>query len=136
MVLPSPLINPEAQLQILNIKGCRIYLRPEAMANKVNENAQKAPNMQVIAVPDIEEFVQDRPAVPYTYPKTWDEGKDDPWLVFHTSGTTSNPRPVTYAQRMMASTDIVASLSNVKECLGNQIADSRWHTPLPSLHVC
>ena len=136
LVLPSPMITAEAQLKIFDKKGCNIYLRPESMATKVNEVVQKAPNIQVITVPDIQDFMQEQTAEPFIYPKTWHEGKDDPWLVFHTSGTTGNPKPVTYTQRMMALPDIMASLSDVEESLCHQVANSRWHTPLPSLHVC
>lgn len=32
--------------------------------------------------------MQEKEAAPSNYPKTWDDGADDPWLVFHTSGTT------------------------------------------------
>lgn len=135
MVLPSPLITAEAQLQILNKKDCRVYLRDAAEADKVDEVVKIAPDIEVITVPVLEEFMQETRAVSCVYPKTWDEGKKDPWQVFHTSGTTGNPKPVTYTQEMMAWPDRVAALQDVAESLCHQLANSRWHTPLPSLHV-
>lgn len=88
MVVPSPLVTAEAQLRILNAKQCAVYLRPLSMASQIDSILRDAPHVQTVTVPDIEEFMLETEAPSYTYPKTWDEGKDDPWLVFHTSGTT------------------------------------------------
>ncbi|GAB1195654.1 hypothetical protein APSETT444_004916 [Aspergillus pseudonomiae] len=63
-------------------------LRPVEMAGPVGAILQKAPHIESITVPGIDEFLRDDAASPVVYGKTWDEGKDDPWLVFHTSGTT------------------------------------------------
>lgn len=54
MVLPSPLITAEAQLQILNKKDCWAYLRAATVAEKVDEVVQIAPDIQVITVPGLE----------------------------------------------------------------------------------
>lgn len=88
MVLPSPLVTPEAQLRILEKKKCTVYLRPASMADPVGAILRDAPHVQTITVPEPDEFSLEAEAVPVNYSKTWDEGKDDPWLVFHTSGTT------------------------------------------------
>lgn len=58
------------------------------MASPVDTILRGAPHIQTITVPEIEEFLPDAEAVPVIYSKTWEEGKDDPWLVFHTSDTT------------------------------------------------
>lgn len=93
MVLPSPLVTPEAQLQILKKKKCGIYLRPEEMATAVAGVLEGNPNVQAITVPPLDQFFNEKEASPINYSKSWAEGKDDPWLVFHTSGTTgTTPR--------------------------------------------
>lgn len=88
MVLPSPLVTAEAQLQILEHKGCTLYLRPEEMAEPVAGILEGTSHIQTITVPNLGQFLNDTEASPITYPNTWMDGKDDPWLVFHTSGTT------------------------------------------------
>ncbi|PYI02362.1 AMP-binding enzyme [Aspergillus sclerotiicarbonarius CBS 121057] len=134
MVLPSPLVTAEAQLQILEKKGCTIYLRPLSMAAPVEAVLQKAPHIQAITVPDTEAFMQEAEAAPINYSKTWDEGRADPWLVFHTSGTTGNPKPVTYTHQMMCAADVVASIPDIGETQIHHYAQQRCYTPLPSLH--
>ncbi|KAL2849382.1 hypothetical protein BJX68DRAFT_267234 [Aspergillus pseudodeflectus] len=134
LVLPSPLVTAEAQLRILAKKGCTVYLRPASMADHVTAILHGTSHIQAIEVPDIEEFFRGDEAEAITYRKTWDEGKDDPWLVYHTSGTTGNPKPVTYTHYMMAGVDIAASLPGEEESVLHQMANSRWFTPLPSMH--
>ncbi|GKZ30777.1 hypothetical protein AbraIFM66950_010214 [Aspergillus brasiliensis] len=134
MVLPSPLVTAEAQLHILEKKGCTVYLRPSTMEAPVAEILKAAPHVQTITVPDIDAFLQEAEAEPVNYSKTYEEGRADPWLVFHTSGTTGNPKPVTYTHEMMAGADIVASLPDIGETLIHHYAQRRCYTPLPSLH--
>lgn len=45
-------------------------------------------NIQRVLVPEVHEWVNEDEAQPYGYMKGWDEAKLDPWIVFHTSGTT------------------------------------------------
>jgi acyl-coenzyme A synthetase/AMP-(fatty) acid ligase len=58
------------------------------MADKVAELLKETHGFQVITFPEIEEIMKEEEAPVFTYLKSWEEGKDDPWLVFHTSGTT------------------------------------------------
>jgi len=80
--------TPEAQIKILENKNCTLYMRPETSASLVNEIVKRVPTIRVVVAPELKDLLQDQQAEPFVYPKTWEEGKDDPWLVFHTSGTT------------------------------------------------
>ena len=88
MVLPSPLVTPEAQLKIFEKKDCKLYLRPEETAESVAGILKCAPHIQTVTFPTLNQFFNDTEATQVNYSKTWEEGKDDPWMVFHTSGTT------------------------------------------------
>ncbi|KAJ5668962.1 hypothetical protein N7462_010032 [Penicillium macrosclerotiorum] len=134
MVLPSPLVTAKAQLNIFEKTGCTLYLRPQESAASVAEILKDAPHIHTITVPALGEFFNEIEAIPVNYSKSWEEGKDDPWLVFHTSGTTGNPKPITYTHEMMAGVDAAASRSDIEECVIHQFAQQRWYSPLPSLH--
>ncbi|KAL1859416.1 putative NRPS-like protein biosynthetic cluster [Paecilomyces lecythidis] len=114
MVLPSPLVTPEAQLRILEKKKCTVYLRPASMADPVGAILRDAPHVQTITVPEPDEFSLEAEAVPVNY---------------------RNPKPITYTHRMMAGADIAASLPDIEETHIHQYAQRRWYTPLPSLHI-
>ncbi|RAL13440.1 AMP-binding enzyme [Aspergillus homomorphus CBS 101889] len=135
LVLPSPLVTAEAQLRILEQASCTVYVRPLAMKAQIDAILQNAPHVQAINLPDLEEFLKEEEAEPVTYSKTWDEGKDDPWLAFHTSGTTGNPKPVVYTHRMLAAIDMIAASPNIKQSMIHHAALHRLFTPIPSLHV-
>ncbi|PKX89842.1 putative AMP-binding enzyme [Aspergillus novofumigatus IBT 16806] len=135
MVLPSPLIPPAAQRLILKKTQCKVYIRPPSMAQVVGTILEDAPHIQQITAPEPDSLLQESPAKPYVYPKSWEEGKNDPWLVAHTSGTTGFPKPVTYTHQMMASFDVAAALPDIDEFLLHHAPGRRWYTPLPSLHL-
>ena len=58
------------------------------MIDRTRTILRDAPHVQLITVPEIEVFMQEAEAESFTYPKSWEDGQHDPWLVFHTSGTT------------------------------------------------
>ncbi|MCJ1312470.1 hypothetical protein MMC25_006144 [Agyrium rufum] len=112
--------------------------------------AMAAGEVQKVASPELEGLLRDEPAEPFVYRKSWKEGKDDPWLVFHTSGTTGNstandtskdrlinddlsgyPKPITYTHRMMAIPDMAARLAGDEETHLHHYVFKRWYTPLP-----
>ena len=88
MVLPSSLVTPEAQLRILSLKNCKVYVRSQSMSTVVDEIIRREPSVRPIDAPELHELLCDTSAEPVLYEKSWDDGRDDPWLVFHTSGTT------------------------------------------------
>ncbi len=45
-------------------------------------------SIRQVTVPELAEWVSEEEARPYNYNKSWDEAKLDPWIIFHTSGTT------------------------------------------------
>ena len=80
--------TPEAQVKILENKKCMLYMRPESSASLVNEIVNYVPSIITIVAPELKDLLQDQQAAPFIHHKSWEVNKDDPWLVFHTSGTT------------------------------------------------
>ena len=88
MILPAPTITPEALLRILSLQNCKLYLRPESTASAVDKILQNQPSVRTITAPGLDDLFKNIPAQSVKYQKSWEDGKDDPWLIFHTSGTT------------------------------------------------
>ncbi|KAF7865939.1 hypothetical protein EAF04_006103 [Stromatinia cepivora] len=116
MILPSPMMTPEAQLYILDKKNCNLYVRPESMGSVVDHIVQRREGLEIVAAPALEDLLQDKVAEQFIYGKSWEEGKDDPWLTFHTSGTTA------------------AKLTGDEETHLHHYTFKRWYTPLPMIH--
>lgn len=88
MIVPSSFATSEAQLRILSAKSCRLYVRPDSAADAVQKIIGNDFKIQTVAAPGLYQLLNNEPAELVTYDKSWQDGKDDPWLVFHTSGTT------------------------------------------------
>lgn len=66
-------------------------------------------------VPELSTWLNSSSAPKFSFTKTYDEAKDDPWIIFHTSGTTGLPKPIIYTQRMMTAFDVWHTLPGSKE---------------------
>jgi hypothetical protein len=88
LLLPSPFATPEGQTHVLNVTKCSTYLHAASMALLVDQILGEQSHIRKLEIPELAEWLKDEDARPFPYDKTWDEGKSDPWLIFHTSGTT------------------------------------------------
>lgn len=122
-------------MHVLNKTSCSIFVSAASTKPAADELLKLSPSLTVLVAPEYEEIFSDTPVATFKYDRTWDQSKDDPWIVFHTSGTTSLPKPVRYTHRMMAIPDYAASLKNISETHIHQYAKRRWYIPMPMLHV-
>ena len=132
LVMPSSSVTPEGRQRILAQKQCTTFLHSKDLSYAVTEVINLDPSVQAIEVPELNHFLTDEPAVPVPYIRTWAEGKNDPWLCFHTSGTTGHPKVITYTQHMLAQPDIAAGLTGIAHV--NRFDGFRWFLPMPMLH--
>ena len=58
------------------------------MKNAIESLISERATIRRVSVPEMDEWVSEEEARPYSYQKSWDEAKLDPWIIFHTSGTT------------------------------------------------
>lgn len=54
-----------------------------------------APQTQYVTLPNLDDLFQDTESTEINFNHSWDEAKDDPWLVFYISGTTGKLGPST-----------------------------------------
>lgn len=88
IVLPSSSVTPLARKRILEQKKSTVFLHAATHANDVRDVVEIEPNITAVAAPELETFFTDEIAEKTSYLKVWEDSKDDPWLCFHTSGTT------------------------------------------------
>ncbi|KAJ5799260.1 uncharacterized protein N7518_001328 [Penicillium psychrosexuale] len=108
----------ENHAYVLQKAECEVYLSTEHVAKDIKAALEHAPEIQYMAAPSLDDLFRDKEPIAIEYTKPWDDAKDDPWLVFHSSGTTEAP----------------ASLPDVAESHIHQYANKRWYTHLPTLH--
>lgn len=54
----------------------------------VDQVTEETSGIRILEIPELIEWMKADEAPLFPYNKSWDEGKSDPWLIFHTSGTT------------------------------------------------
>lgn len=92
-------------------------------------------------MPELQEWLPavevDKEQPVYPYAKTWDEAKDDPCLIVHTSGSTGVPKIVTYTNDMLANVDRLRHLLPVEgcRCLVWEMPGRRLYSTIPIFHV-
>ncbi|KAL8898242.1 MAG: hypothetical protein Q9207_006806 [Kuettlingeria erythrocarpa] len=135
ILLPSPFTTNEAQVHLLKSTECRAYVCSRSVEDQAKLVTQGFQELPVILAPELQDLLQDDTSPSYAYTKSWDEAKNDPWIIFHTSGTTGLPKPIVYTNMMMTSIDAARTMPNSDdETILDHYAEHRWYTPLPSLH--
>ncbi|KAF2258864.1 acetyl-CoA synthetase-like protein [Lojkania enalia] len=115
ILFPFSLAPPPVKLHLLQSTRCEYLLHPAYAQEQVRRLLSDSPHIRSIVVPELNTWLNADKAPAFSYRRSWDEGKDDPWLIFHTSGTTGLPRPITYTNRMMTSFDIAQGLPEPKD---------------------
>ncbi|KJR90042.1 nonribosomal peptide synthetase [Sporothrix schenckii 1099-18] len=91
--------SPEGDAAVLEAAGCTTWLqasRGTHIQRVVDLGTPFAASLRLVALPELGFFLDDStPSPPFSYTKTWDEGRRDPVWVLHTSGSTGHPKPVT-----------------------------------------
>ena len=90
LLLPSPFLSSSGEAHILEESSCRAYLCGSELKERVSEvlGLVKASDVLELKVPELSELFSNKDAPSFPFTKTWDEAADNPWLIFHTSGTT------------------------------------------------
>jgi acyl-CoA synthetase (AMP-forming)/AMP-acid ligase II len=86
--------------------------------------------METLCMPELEYLLDETSCPPYPYHKTFEEAKQEPCLIIHTSGSTGLPKPVTWTHGLLATTDahhLVEPLTGRPTLLGS-LADNTHRT--------
>jgi acyl-coenzyme A synthetase/AMP-(fatty) acid ligase len=64
-------------------------LHAEELGNLIQSVVAQNSGVSTLEVPEQNEWLFNKETAPiFPYNKTWEEAYTDPWLIFHTSGTT------------------------------------------------
>lgn len=95
-----------------------------------------AHTLRVIRAPSVEELLTTK-YPHYAFDKTFDEARDEPLVVLHTSGTTSLPKPIVYTHDFAACVNRITQLDPPAgfESLDKNFQANRQFVMLPPFHV-
>ncbi|KAK2602112.1 hypothetical protein N8I77_008672 [Diaporthe amygdali] len=94
VLLSSPLNSTNVHASLMEKTKCVALF--SANGARVDDILRAHPVKHAL-IPELDDLLslEDR-APPYHFHKTWEEGKLDPYMILHSSGTTGDPKPVEY----------------------------------------
>ena len=76
--------------------------------------------MKHAIISELDELLYSPPIKTYPYSKSYEEAKNDPYLILHSSGTTGLPKPIVWTHGAMAALDAHCALPEIDEVSGRQ----------------
>ncbi len=135
MLLPSTRNSLEGQLNIFKFTDCKALLTSEgynASTELVSETG-----LSPIYVPSLANLLAEGNVAHYPFANSYDEVKDDPFLVLHTSGSTGLPKPIVLKHAWTSAMDAFNLLDPIDgyEPMWWKLKNRKTLVALPPFHV-
>ena len=136
MVFPSPVYSIAGLAALLGELHCKTILAPSA-SPKIVDAVIALHSLKLVKVQEVEELLaKDHPH--FAFDKTFENARQEPLVVLHTSGSTSHPKPILWTHDYAASVIQQNQLEPPpnKESVGKICNGKRLVPLLPAYHVC
>ena len=94
--------------------------------------------MQSMDLPELDHWLQEDEVPPFKFLKSFLDAQYDPAVALHSSGSTGNPKPLTWTHGLLAAADafrLIPSLGG-PQCIGSHWEAQRVFTLFPWFHGC
>ena len=136
MFYSSPRNGLEVQVALLEKLDCDVLMLPAQIPDSARKVLESHVNRKYI-LPDLDFFLSDKPIQPYPYNKTWEEARNDPYVVLPSSGTTGIPKLLFLKQGTISAHDAFQRFSDFgeKPWYGHYWTGKRVITSFPWVHA-
>ncbi|KAH8676545.1 putative AMP-binding enzyme [Tricladium varicosporioides] len=136
ILFPFPLAPPPVKGSLMDQTKCSDFVYAETSHISAKSILADRPHVKGHIAPLLQEWITDTEAEPREFKKSWEDAKDDPWMIFHTSGTTGFPKPIINTNKMMTTYDAAstfpdAGLQTQASCHVNR----RVYSTIPMNHL-
>ena len=101
MLFTSPRYSILAQMNLMKSVDCKIMLAPEGRPSVIDAILESY-EMRLHQIPTLDELFKGDHSQ-YPLDKTFEQARDEPLVVLHTSGTTGFPKPIVWTHDWAAS---------------------------------
>ncbi|KAL9110163.1 MAG: hypothetical protein Q9227_005223 [Pyrenula ochraceoflavens] len=126
--LPSPRNPAHINISLMEQMGCTKMLHSEELLPAVKEICGEKPNYECLQMEPINELLEHR-SEPFEWSRSFEEAKNDPILVLHSSGSTGYPKPVISTHSSFAVIDYDHQFPGVPGRINNDF--SLWDFKFP-----
>lgn len=137
MMLLSPRNSVDGHLAVIEKCGCDLWILPSTRTGHVDEVLERR-SMKIVHLPELLYFLNNVAIQSYVYSKTFDEARQDPFVVLHTSGSTGLPKPVIITNGCLATPDAHHLLPAIEGRLTQAqyfTTPHRAYSTFPNFHV-
>jgi hypothetical protein len=83
-----PFASTSAKAHLIQSSNCEIYLHGGPTIIDIVEVLSANSTIKFMQIPELSELLWQLAASEFPYKMAWNQAKDHPWLIFHSSGTT------------------------------------------------
>ncbi|KAB2571209.1 Non-canonical non-ribosomal peptide synthetase FUB8 [Lasiodiplodia theobromae] len=134
----SPRNSVKAQLYLFDKTECKVLLRGPRAGSMVQDILEARPKMRCVTVPEPGDWMREKGQVKrYPYDKSWEQGKDDPVIVLHSSGSTGPPKPIPIMNASMGTIDahhLIKDVAGKRDVLRTMEGTTMFN-PMPNFHA-
>ena len=126
----------EAHISLVKKTECSAFLFPSDDVRLARHILDSCP-MQEVTTPDLEYFLDREPVEPVPFLKSFDQVRNDPFCILHTSGSTGIPKPVPVTYGSYGGMDsqlLIPSLGH-KPTFLSHVRGKRMLLALPVFHA-
>ncbi|KAI1117615.1 acetyl-CoA synthetase-like protein [Nemania sp. NC0429] len=140
LLMPSPRNPPSTTVSLLEQTGSTKLLFASELASIVKPIQALAPALEGRTIPSFREMMEGSYR-PYPYNKSFEEARDDPIVVLHSSGSTGLPKPITMTHGTFATVDnhknlpVVPNRKPIDSTIWDFDGEARVYTMFPFFHL-
>ncbi|KAF2202987.1 acetyl-CoA synthetase-like protein [Delitschia confertaspora ATCC 74209] len=139
-LLPSPRNPPATNISLMQQTACSKVLYAAEVAPVIQQIENADNSITCVAVPSFKEMIESNPEA-YPFDKEFEDVKNDPILILHSSGSTGLPKPITMTHATFA---VLDNERNLPKTPGRRNRDysiwdfnggGRFYTVFPYFHL-
>ena len=137
LLLTSPRNSLSAHLNLFDKTECNTLLFSSSH-NRTAESLLNARSLKSIQVPELDELLNEASVPEYPYNKTFEEARQEPLVVLHTSGSTGLPKPIVLTHGLMATIDahhLVGPLDGQRTWFDTMAKADQLYLSMPPFHA-
>ena len=102
LLLLSPRNSVAGHAHLIDKTNCHVFLK--GSTTSIDHILSERP-MKSFNVPELADLLQEKKVPTYPFRKTFEEARNDPAIILHSSGSTGPPKPITLKQGSLCSVD-------------------------------
>ncbi|KAJ4469284.1 hypothetical protein J3R30DRAFT_1587016 [Lentinula aciculospora] len=134
LFLMSPNMPPSTQAVLFSKIQCQVLLYDPSVKGEAYASQDTIPGLRLFECPSQAHWIDGDAPNPYVYEPSWEEAKDTVVAIFHTSGSTSLPKPINYTNATFVCYDSMYRVM-VPPFADKRMEGQKYYTMFPLMHT-